>query len=383
MSSSSSDSTIVESNDAFPLNDINIDTAQCELTSSESLEARLFKPSLICVHGYSEVISLIAPRVDRTKKWDSSDASLAYCTKCKIKLKWSQKNPKQVRRHVARCHGELLRENKASSIGAPNKLENFFYKKPRKDLPTADKGDQLKGEVLLVKWVAESLRPFTIVDDIGFCDYTNFLCNLNKQFSIPSRKKLRRQLVHFGEFVKQKMKDKLNQDVKYFGATTDIWSSRTMESYMAITLQALTQDFDMINLTLAVEPLHERHTGDVIRQHLEQSFTSWNLDHNNLTMMLRDNASNVLKACRDWGIPHFGCIGHTLHLIVGPLFVQNSHESMEIITDTDECTLDDECLNDIADYNEDELLIAVNNFDTRYREKVQHIKRISLVLELV
>jgi hypothetical protein len=319
----------------------------------------VFKPSLICVRGYWEVISLIAPRVDRTKKWDSSDASLAYCTKCKIKLKWSQKNPKQVRRHVARCHGELLRENKASSIGAPNKLENFFYKKPRKDLPTADKGDQLKGEVLLVKWVAESLRPFTIVDDIGFCDYTNFLCNLNKQFSIPSRKKLRRQLVHFGEFVKQKMKDKLNQDVKYFGATTDIWSSRTMESYMAITLQALTQDFDMINLTLAVEPLHERHTGDVIRQHLEQSFTSWNLDHNNLTMMLRDNASNVLKACRDWGIPHFGCIGHTLHLIVGPLFVQNSHESMEIITDTDESTLDDECLNDIADYNEDELLITM------------------------
>jgi hypothetical protein len=88
MSSSSSDSTIIESNDAFPLNDITIDTAQCELTSSESLEARLFKPSLIRVHGYWEVISLIAPRVDRTKKWDSSDASLAYCTKCKIKLKW-------------------------------------------------------------------------------------------------------------------------------------------------------------------------------------------------------------------------------------------------------------------------------------------------------
>ena len=38
-------------------------------------------------------------------------------------------------------------------------------------------------------------------------------------------------------------------------------------------------------------------------------------------MMLRDNASNAIKACRDWGIPHFGCIGHTLHLIVGPLFV--------------------------------------------------------------
>jgi len=41
-----------------------------------------------------------------------------------------------------------------------------------------------------------------------------------------------------------------------------------------------------------------------------------------MTMMLRDNASNAIKACHDWGIPHFGSIGHTLHLIVSPLFVQ-------------------------------------------------------------
>ena len=70
----------------------------------------------------------------------------------------------------------------------------------------------------------------------------------------------------FGELVQKKMKEKINQDVKCFIATTDIWPSQTIESFMAITLHALTQDFDMINLTLAVEPLQGKHTGGFIQK---------------------------------------------------------------------------------------------------------------------
>ena len=43
--------------------------------------------------------------------------------------------------------------------------------------------------------------------------------------------------------------------------------------------------------------------------------------------MLRDSGSNMVKACVDWGIPHFPCIGHSLHLVVSPFLLQKKKKS--------------------------------------------------------
>ena len=103
----------------------------------------------------------------------------------------------------------------------------------------------------------------------------------------------------FGELVQLKMKEKIKRDIKYLGNTTDIWSSRTMESFMAITLQALTDDFNMINMTLEVEPLQRKHTGTYIMEKMSESFHNWGIEKENMTMMLRDNASNAIEASHD------------------------------------------------------------------------------------
>ena len=68
---------------------------------------------------------------------------------------------------------------------------------------SASNADQLKGEAILVKGVAESLRPFTIVEDSGFREFVQFVCNLNKEFSVLGRQKLRSQLVLFAEIVEK------------------------------------------------------------------------------------------------------------------------------------------------------------------------------------
>ena len=103
----------------------------------------------------------------------------------------------------------------------------------------------------------------------------------------------------FGELVQLKMKEKIKRDIKYLGNTTDIWSSRTMESFMAITLHALTEDFNMINMTLEVEPLQGKHNGTYIMEKLIESFHKQGIEKENMTMMLRDNASNAIEACND------------------------------------------------------------------------------------
>jgi zinc finger BED domain-containing protein 1 (E3 SUMO-protein ligase ZBED1) len=377
MSLSSNNTNVDQQNHDVPINEIDCHLDHSSTTVSENLEMLLFKPNKIRVPGYWEVISLIAPRVDPGKTWETKDATGAYCTKCKVKLNWSLTNHKTVHRHVAGCHASVLckfRKNEADADGTP-RLDDYFCKKMRTDLPPPSKSDQLKGEILIVKWIAESLRPFTLVADAGFHEYTDFLCNLHRQFSIPSRKKVRDQLVIFGKLVRQKMKQKISQEVTHFSATTDIWSSGTMESFMAITFHAISPNFEMINLTLAVEPLCGRHTGNLIRQKILECFDEYSLDYQNMTMIVRDNAANAVKACRDWGVKHFGCIRHTLHLMVGPLFVKK-HDGTESSTDIDGSTLDEECLDDIVDYNELDLIDAGKDFDTQYANAVKHVSKV-------
>lgn len=48
-------------------------------------------------------------------------------------------------------------------------------------------------------------------------------------------------------------------------------------------------------------------------------------------MLLRDNASNGVKACNDWGVAHFGCVAHCLHLIVGPFLLCSKKEEEEVM----------------------------------------------------
>jgi hypothetical protein len=102
----------------------------------------------------------------------------------------------------------------------------------------------------------------------------------------------------FGELVELKMKEIIKSNINYFSTTTDIWSSKTMDSFMAI-IYGLTDIFSMINLTLEVKPLQGKHTGTFIMEQMSESFQKWGILKENMTMMLRDNASNAFKACHN------------------------------------------------------------------------------------
>ena len=68
----------------------------------------------------------------------------------------------------------------------------------------------------MVKGIAESLRPFSIVEDEGFKDFAEFLCNVNGRFVIPSRFKLRKDLSKISSLTTSKMREMMKKDMKYF-----------------------------------------------------------------------------------------------------------------------------------------------------------------------
>jgi hypothetical protein len=65
----------------------------------------------------------------------------------------------------------------------------------------------------------------------------------------------------------------MHNEMDYFAMTTDIWSSRVMESYMAKTIHYLTEDFEMKTFTMEVTPLPSPHTAERILEFWEEPFT--------------------------------------------------------------------------------------------------------------
>ena len=59
------------------------------------------------------------------------------------------------------------------------------------------------------------------------------------------------------------------KDADFYCITTDMWSSRAKQSYIAVTIHYLTDSFDMRSHLLETNEFPEAHTGDMIAKSLQ------------------------------------------------------------------------------------------------------------------
>ena len=90
-------------------------------------------------------------------------------------------------------------------------IKEAFATVHRKTMQSSTKADQKYGEALLVNWVGKSLRPFVIIEDEGFVQYTEWLNHLRTKFKLPSRQKLREQLVQVSHLVEKKIVEEIKK----------------------------------------------------------------------------------------------------------------------------------------------------------------------------
>ena len=121
------------------------------------------------------------------KKWKVSGAIFAWCTLCNCKVKRKLGEINFIKSHMETKRKLLLNMNEEDKKAS---IANFFPTKEHQNTRPVSKANQDLGEALLVKWVAESLRPFHIVEDNGFRDLAAFLCRVNGKFSVPTRNTL-------------------------------------------------------------------------------------------------------------------------------------------------------------------------------------------------
>lgn len=158
-----------------------------------------------------------------------------------------------------------------------------------------------------------SYQPFSLVEERAFKKFARWIPG----YQLPSRKTISTvMLPALYHQTKAELKMELGPECNYSVClTTDLWTSRSNESYIAVTGHYMTDDFELKTILLDCRNFQDSHTSENIQEMLTNIVAEWGLT-NKINFAVSDNAANIQKAINNIGWRHYGCYGHSLNLIV-------------------------------------------------------------------
>lgn len=167
----------------------------------------------------------------------------------------------------------------------------------------------------LIRMVVKEYQPFSIVEDIEFKKFVNMLC---PGYSLPSRKTVTNSLLpQIYNKTKEEVKLKINQSHAVC-ITTDSWTSINNENFVAITAHWCDDTNGQLKLCsnlLDCVVYDKRHTAVNLCEFLQKKLEDWEIE-NKISVVVSDNAHNIVAAIRQGNWRHLGCFAHTINLIV-------------------------------------------------------------------
>jgi len=173
----------------------------------KSNELQLYLPTRIFKSENWQFIKLVAPKIGRKKAWKANECTGAYCEKCRVHIVYDpmKGNTRNVQNHMVKFKDEKEDRNKKRGLIG---IEKFVTKKQRlEDMLPASKSNQAIDDAMLTLWVCKSLRPFAIVEDEGFINYTNYVVALQWRIKVPSRKSIRNNVMSLSKEVSDRMNE--------------------------------------------------------------------------------------------------------------------------------------------------------------------------------
>ena len=165
----------------------------------------------------------------------------------------------------------------------------------------------------LAYMICSDLQPFSLVEDEGFVEFCRAL---NPKYKVPSRKTLQKQLSSLYRKVLSFMRSHIQQ-AQSVAVTTDIWKSKSNRSYLTTTAHYIVNN-ELFNCSLDTLPITKDETADTLARMIEEIFQSWSI-REKLSLMVTDNAANVIATCRKLAVHRVPCMGHLLNLCVTDL----------------------------------------------------------------
>lgn len=152
--------------------------------------------------------------------------------------------------------------------------------------------------------------PIYTMEKTGFI---NLIKTLDPRYELPSRKYFSEvALPQLYNNTREKVSREL-EELSFYSATADMWSSRTMQPYMSLTVHFINNAWDLRSISLQMSYFPDDHTGELVAKGLRDALDCWNLSENRLCCMTTDSGTNMIKALRVNGWPNLQCFGHKLH----------------------------------------------------------------------
>lgn len=165
----------------------------------------------------------------------------------------------------------------------------------------------------LLNMIVTDFQPFKVVEDKGF---KQFIHLLNPNYSLPTRQAMSKTLIPL-EYQKcvSGVKELIEKEVDSVCLTTDCWTSRCNESYIAVTAHFVNKEFILKSVLLECSEITERHTSENLSNEIKGIITKWQLD-GKVVLVVSDNAGNIKNAINNLHLRHLGCFAHTINLVV-------------------------------------------------------------------
>ncbi|XP_022177733.1 zinc finger BED domain-containing protein 6-like [Myzus persicae] len=146
--------------------------------------------------------------------------------------------------------------------------------------------------------------------------FKKFVNLLNPNYSLPTRQAISKTLIPL-EYQKCvfRVEELIEKEVDNVCLTTDCWTSRCNESYIAVTAHFVNKEFILKSVLIECTEITERHTSVNLSNEIKAIITKWKLD-GKFVLVVSDNASNIKNAINNLQIRHLGCFAHTINLVV-------------------------------------------------------------------
>ena len=179
--------------------------------------------------------------------------------------------------------------------------------------------------------IAIDMQPVTIVEDTGFQSLVRLL---DSRYQLPSRRHIMRSLLPADMYTTRdgEIKRELLL-ISHEALTSDLWTSRTTESYLTITCHFVSSTWELKSLVLETFGFKKDHTAENIAASFQKIAEEWGISRK-VVAMVTDNA-----AVRHTGWTHVSCFAHTLNLVVSEAIKADTkiHQLKLIGEDTRNC----------------------------------------------
>ena len=222
-----------------------------------------------------------------------------------LKSKHMDEFKKYVREQEGKIAEQKTIKNKQLTLGATEDHVRLWNPSD----PRAQRITHCIGEM-----VALDCQPLSMVEDTGFL---RMMKEIEPQYTVPSRKHITYVILpRIMNGIKMEVKKELSS-VQWYSFTTDIWSTEvSSDCLLSFTVHWLTELFEKKEAVVHAQPLPGSHSGEVLCHEYNAMLLKWNIKKEQVHLIVRYNASNMVKAMADGDFEDLGCFAHTLQLVI-------------------------------------------------------------------